>query len=171
VYVTAQAGTVTLKDTAKIVISNKEGFRKKINSGDNAYDVAGWERDDGYGNGGADINNINTITTANVAGAAPDNVYKSARHQSPHTYTVKGLTAGNYTVRFHWVEPTSSVRRYMNYTINGTMNVLRDFDIATRAGSINKAFVLDRIVEIQDTTMQSNARGTTAATCSSPELK
>ena len=154
VYVTAQAGSVTLRDTAKIVITRKEGFRKKINCGDNAYDVTGWERDDAYVTGGADLNNTGTITTTNVAGAAPNQVYKSVRRQSAHTYTFNGLKTGSYTIRLHWAEPTAATRRYMNYTVNGTLNIFRDFDIATRAGSINKALVLDRVAEIQDTTMQ-----------------
>ena len=158
VYASAQAGTVILKDTSIIVVSTSEGFHKKINCGYNAYDVAGWERDDAYVSGGADITNTGTITTANVPGAAPDLVYKSMRRQGPHIYTITGLKATSYTVRFHWVEPTSAIRRYMNYSINSA-NVLRDFDIAGRAGAVNKALVLDRVVSLQDTLMQIQCTG------------
>jgi hypothetical protein len=146
-----------------LVITTHEGFHKKINCGDNAYDVAGWERDDGYVSGGSDLTNTGTITTANVAGAAPDLVYKSMRHQSQHSYNFHGLVPGSYTVRFHWVEPASATVRAMNYTVNGTINLFRDFDIAARAGSINKALVLDRIVNIQDTTLLLQCSGSNSS--------
>jgi hypothetical protein len=158
IFASAQAGSVTLKDTSIIVISTSEGFRKKINCGDNAYDAAGWERDDAYISGGVDITNTGAITTTNVPGAAPDLVYKSMRRQGPHTYTITGLKTTSYTVRFHWVEPTSAIRRYMNYSINGA-NVFRDFDIAARAGIVNKALVLDRVVSLQDTIMRIQCTG------------
>jgi len=148
VMVAAQKGGVTLRDTALLVIARKGTLWKRINCGSNAYDVPGWERDDAYVAGGADFVNPGSVDTAGVCAAAPPQVYKSMRRQSPHSYAFTSLNPGAYTVRLHMADTALQMVRLMSYDIQG-VNVLRDFDVRTLAGAANKALVLDFATDVQ----------------------
>jgi hypothetical protein len=147
VVVTAQRLGVTVRDTANVVISNRNSLWRRVNCGDNAYDVAGWDRDDALVSGGVDYVNSATVVTAGIPAAAPATVYKSTRRQSPHSYALTGLPSGAYTVRLHLVEPSTGQARLMSYTIQNE-NVLRDFDVAARAGGVNRALALDVMTSV-----------------------
>ena len=85
-----------------------------------------------------------------MAGAAPANVYASARRGSPHSYRIPHLDAGfYYTVRMHFADANDTAR-LMSYSILGT-NVLRDFSISSLVGGAIKALVLDFPAQVQDT--------------------
>jgi hypothetical protein len=148
VIATAQKGSAVVGDTSYLVVSRTGSLYRKINSGSNTYDVAGWERDDAYVSGGTDTVLTASDVTGGIIGAAPANVYKSVRHLSPHSYTIQPLPVGPYTVRMHFVE-TSSTLRKMSYTIGG-VNVLQDFDVAGRAGGLNKALPIDLMATVQN---------------------
>jgi hypothetical protein len=150
VIATATANGVTLRDTAKLIISvsRSESVHKRIDSGTNSFCPAGWETDNSYVNGGSDWDNSTAVTTAGVEGVAPDNVYKSSRRGNPHSYQIVGLPQGSYTIRMHFIDPKDTLR-LMSYTILG-VNVLRDFSIASLAGGANKGLVLDFSGMVQD---------------------
>jgi hypothetical protein len=149
VIVAATARGVTLRDTAKVMVSTVSCIHKRIDSGNNAYLPAGWESDDAYATGGSDWDNAATITTAGVPAAAPAGVYQSMRRGNPHSYHIPGLPQDFYTVRLHFADPKDTVR-LMQYTIQN-VNVLRDFAVVPLAGAINKALALDFATQIQDT--------------------
>ncbi|MBW1807635.1 MAG: hypothetical protein JRJ87_05525 [Deltaproteobacteria bacterium] len=117
-----------------------------INCGSNEYDVAGWIRDDAFVSGGSDYVNSNTIDTAGVANAAPADVYKSVRHQSPHDYSIP-VPDGTYLLRLHFADGYTD--RSMNYFAEG-VQILTDFDISSEAGGTNRALVKDFQVTVAD---------------------
>jgi len=146
---TVASGSVTLRDTAWIMVSRKDCVYRKIDAGANSYCPAGWETDDAYVSGGSDVNNAAAVSVAGVAAAAPANVYASARRGSAHSYRVSHLDQGFYTVRMHFADAKDTAR-LMSYTIQG-INILRDFSISSLAGGANKALALDFVTQIQDT--------------------
>jgi len=83
---------------------------------------------------------VDTVTnTINVSapGAAPQLVYQSA-HQGNFTYTIPNLTTGQtYTVVLHFAELffAQPAQRQFNVLVNGTQQVLTNFDIVGEAGS------------------------------------
>lgn len=109
----------------------------RINCGDNAYDVTGWQRDDPFVSGGQDWVNPNDIDTSGVTNAAPHDVYKSVRHQSPHAYQI-GLPDGDYLLRLHFADAYTD--RAMDYFAEG-VHILDDLDVVTEAGGTNRALV------------------------------
>jgi uncharacterized protein (TIGR03382 family) len=140
--VTAGAGGLTSNASVQV-----EGIALplRINSGDNDYNVAGWNRDDPFVSGGADWVNPNDVDTSGVQDAAPADVYKSVRHQSPHAYTIP-VPDGDYTLRLHFADAHEN--RSMNYFVEG-VQILSDFDIASAAG-LNRALVRDFTVSVTD---------------------
>jgi uncharacterized protein (TIGR03382 family) len=140
--VTAGAGGLTSNASVQV-----EGIALplRINSGDNDYNVAGWNRDDPFVSGGADWVNPNDVDTSGVQDAAPADVYKSVRHQSPHAYTIP-VPDGDYTLRLHFADAHEN--RSMNYFVEG-VQILSDFDIASEAG-LNRALVKDFTVSVTD---------------------
>ncbi len=90
----------------------------------------------------------NTINVT-APGAAPQLVYQSA-HQGNFIYTIPNLTSGqNYTVVLHfaelfWSKPN---QRQFNVLVNGTQQVLTNFDIVGEAGS-NLTAVVETIPNI-----------------------
>lgn len=117
-----------------------------INCGDNAHDVTGWERDDGYVTGGSDWTNDSNVDTAGVVNAAPALVYKSVRNQSPHHY-IFPVANGFYTLRLHFADAWQD--RSMDYRAE-SQPILQNFDINTVTGTPNKALVMDFRVEVSD---------------------
>ena len=148
VTATVSAGTVTLRDTAYLMVSRKSSVHKRIDSGTDSYLPAGWEADNAYVTGGSDWNNTASVSVTGVCGAAPASVYASFRRGSPHSYRVPSLPQDFYTVRMHLADP-SVIARQMSYSILG-VNVLREFDIASLAGGANKALVVDFPAQVQD---------------------
>jgi large repetitive protein len=86
------------------------------------------------------LSNTDTVPQAinvNAPGAAPPSVYQSA-HQGNFIYTIPNLTTGqNYTVVLHFAELffTLPGQRQFNVLVNGTQQVLTNFDIVGEAGS------------------------------------
>ncbi len=97
---------------------------------------------------GYEANTTTPITIpAGMINPAPAAVYQTNRWQwatqTPITYTIPGLTAGNtYTVRLHFAETyfTQIGQREFNVSINGAQ-VLTNFDIIAAAGGPNTAVV------------------------------
>ena len=133
--VTADAGG--LSGTATVQVEGT-ALPLLINCGSNDYDVAGWNRDDPFVSGGSDWTNPNDVDTSGVVNAAPADVYKSVRHQSPHSYTIP-VPDGEYTLRLHFADAYEN--RSMDYFVEG-VQILSGFDIASEAG-LNRALVKD----------------------------
>ena len=148
---TAAAGGTQATDEIQISISNGGGggggvtIPLRINCGDNAYDVAGWERDDTYVNGNDDYVSPSDVDTTGVANAAPAMVYKSVAHRD-HDYDIP-VPDGTYTLRMHFVDHYTG--RDMTYTVEGQV-ILDHFDIASEAGGTDRALVRDFVVTVAD---------------------
>jgi hypothetical protein len=104
----------------------------KINCGDNAHDVEGWERDDAFVAGGGDYVFAQAIDTAGVADAAPAEVYRSCR-ASAHAYGFPFVPDGDYIVRMHFADGYEPDGRAMDWTIEG-VPVLEGFSIQQEVG-------------------------------------
>jgi hypothetical protein len=144
IITTATAGSVTLRDTAWLMVSRAKNasVHKLIDCGTNSLLAAGWQTDDAYDSAGTDYDLTGTITTTGVPAAAPANVYKSVRRGNPHAYKISGVPSGFLnTVRMHLVD-WKDTTRLMSYSILGA-NVLRDFRISTVAGGANRPLILD----------------------------
>ena len=76
--------------------------------------------------------------------AAPAGVYQSERYGRDFSYTYSVPKDGRYLVRLHFAEifDNEAGKRLENIYINGKQ-VLKDFDIFTVAGGLNKAVVKD----------------------------
>jgi hypothetical protein len=152
IIATATAGSVSLRDTAWLVVSTAKNvsIHKRIDCGANSYLPAGWESDDAYLTGGSDYDLTATISITGIPAAAPANVYKSVRHGSPHSYRIPSLPEGYfYTTRIHLVD-WKDTTRLMSYTILGT-NVLNNFTVSSLAGGANQPLVLDFTAIAADT--------------------
>ena len=137
--------------------SCKLSLPAKINCGSNSHDVAGWIRDDAFVTGGEDWDNPDVVDTAGVTGAAPAEVYRSVRHKSPHSYGFP-VPNGTYRLTFHFADAYQS--RAMNYEVEGKI-VLKDFDIVSKAGGVNKAYTETFEIVVSDGDgMQITATGT-----------
>lgn len=79
---TITAGSGGVSGSAEIVVVDLT-FPLQINCGSNDHDVDGWTRDDLFVEGGGDWVNDSEVDTAGVPGAAPAEVYRSVRHQTP----------------------------------------------------------------------------------------
>jgi hypothetical protein len=134
---TVTAEAVGLSGTATVEVEGT-ALPLRINCGSNDYDVAGWNRDDPFVSGGSDWTNPNVVDTSGVVNAAPADVYKSVRHQSPHSYTIP-VPDGEYTLRLHFADAYEN--RSMDYFVEG-VQILSGFDIASEAG-LNRALVKD----------------------------
>jgi len=103
--------------------------------------ISPYASDEFFSGGTADLHNV-TVSTGNVANAAPEAVYQYERYgTAAFTYTIPNLTAGsNYAVRLHFAETyfTATGQREFNVVINGTQ-VLTNFDIVAAAGGANAA--------------------------------
>jgi hypothetical protein len=104
----------------------------KLNCGDNAYDVAGWERDDAFVAGGGDYVFSQPIDTSGVDDAAPAEVYRSCR-ASAHAYDFPFVPDGDYLVRLHFTDGYEPDGRAMDWTIEG-IPVLEGFSVQQEAG-------------------------------------
>jgi hypothetical protein len=138
--VTAEAGG--LSGNASVQVEGT-ALPLRINSGSNDYDVAGWNRDDPFISGGEDWVNPNDVDTGGVVNAAPVEVYKSVRHQSPHSYSIP-VPDGEYILRLHFADAYEN--RSMDYYVEG-VQILSGFDIASEAG-LNRALVKDFTVTV-----------------------
>ncbi len=123
----------------------------RVNSGGSS---AGSFATDNYFSGGTAYSSSNTISTANVANAAPASIYQTHRWGNM-SYGITGLNAGrSYTVRLHFAESYCGViencTRQFDVKINGLL-VWDDLNVAAIAGT-NKALV-------KDATATANASG------------
>jgi thermitase len=112
----------------------------KIHSGSG---VIGAFNPDSYFNGGS-LYTVSQAIDTSAANAAPMAVYQTQRYGN-FAYNMPSLTPGSsYTARLHFAESyfTIAGQRYFNVAINST-TVLANFDIATAAGGVNKALVMD----------------------------
>lgn len=141
--IVASSGTVTQRTTVTVIDPN--ALRMKINCGDNALAVAGWEPDDPYVTGGEDWTNPNTISVNGVEDAAPADVYKTVRHQD-HSYSFD-IDDGDYLLRIHFADAYGD--RQMTYVVEAK-TVLENFDPVTAAGGANKAVVKEFPVTVAD---------------------
>jgi len=144
--VTASSGGK--QGNAQVLVASTPDVHVKVNCGSNTYDVAGWERDDGYVSGGMDYTwpNPDAVSTAGVTNAAPADVYKSVRHTA-HTYSFPEIKNGVYIVRLHLVDAFGG--RSMSYALEGK-TVLSGLDILTEAGGAYQALVKDLPVCVVD---------------------
>ncbi len=98
--------------------------------------------DTGFQGGAAHYNQGTAITTAGIANAAPEQVYRSSR-QGDTIYQIGGLTPlASYPMRLHFAElywPNVGGRVF-DVAINGTV-VLPALDIVKEAGGENVALV------------------------------
>lgn len=113
VTATATHSGTTRSGTAQVSVTD---FHLRVNCGNNDYDVTGWERDDGYVSGGADYV-FGTVNTGSDPSEAPADVYKSCRHQTPHSYTFADVPNGTYTLRLHLL--INSTDRSFTYAAEG----------------------------------------------------
>lgn len=143
VTATATVGDISTSGTAQVSVAS---FYLKVNCGDNAYDVDGWERDDAYVEDGDDYN-FGAVATDGVANAAPDLVYKSCRHRTPHTYTFGTVPNGTYTLRLHLV--INSTDRSFTYVAEGT-TLEENWNPAPTSNLVNVAQVHDYTVTVSD---------------------
>jgi hypothetical protein len=152
VVATAVSGAVTLRDTARVDVSNVAATHRMIACGNNANTPSGWENDDAVVGGGSDWTNPASVTTAGVMAAAPVTLYRSVRSGSPHSYSIAGLPRNMYTVRLHFADAYDSTTyvRAMSYTVAG-VNVLRDFSIVRQAGGTNRALAMDFPADLRST--------------------
>ncbi len=134
---TVTAGADGIQGSASVRVEGT-ALPLRINCGSNDYDVTGWNRDDPFVSGGADWVNPNDVDTSGVSNAAPAEVYKSVRHQSPHSYSIP-VPDGDYTLRLHFADAYEN--RSMDYFAEG-VQILSDFDISSEAG-LNRALVKD----------------------------
>jgi hypothetical protein len=142
--VTASANGVSGSVTIEVVDIK---FPLRINCGSNDHDVSGWMRDDAFVSGGADWTNPNVVDTSGVQDAAPADVYRSVRNQSPHSYDLP-VPDGKYRLRLHFADAYDNGRS-MTYTVEG-VDVLSNFDIVAKAGKVNKAHVEQLEVTVSD---------------------
>ena len=134
---TVTAGAGGLSGNASVQVEGT-ALPLRINCGSNDYDVSGWNRDDPFVSGGADWVNPNNVDTSGVPNAAPAEVYKSVRHQNPHSYSIP-VPDGDYLLRLHFADAYEN--RSMDYFVEG-VQILSGFDIASEAG-LNRALVKD----------------------------
>ncbi|HEY1786548.1 MAG TPA: GH92 family glycosyl hydrolase [Verrucomicrobiae bacterium] len=87
-------------------------------------------------------NEADANVDTSAANAAPADVYKTERYGSDFTYTLSVPQNQVYTVRLHFAEvfDDGAGRRVENIAINGN-SVLKNFDIYTAAGGMNKAVI------------------------------
>jgi hypothetical protein len=87
-------------------------------------------------------NEADANVDTSAANAAPADVYKTERYGSDFTYTLSVPSNQAYTVRLHFAEvfDDGAGRRVENIAINGN-SVLKNFDIYTAAGGMNKAVI------------------------------
>jgi hypothetical protein len=142
--VTASSGGV--KGTLTIDVVDLT-FPLQINCGSNDHDVSGWTRDDAFVSGGGDWVNSNTVDTSGVQGAAPAEIYRSVRHLSPHSYDFS-LPDGTYVLKIHFAD-AFDLGRSMTYTVEGK-EVLTGFDVTSKAGGVNRAWVESFDVTVSD---------------------
>ncbi|HUU00985.1 MAG TPA: malectin domain-containing carbohydrate-binding protein [Myxococcota bacterium] len=141
--VTAESGGIQGTATIEVVST---ALPIRINCGSNDHDVAGWLRDDAFVSGGSDYTNPDSVDTTGVVNAAPAEVYKSVRHESPHSYDID-VPDGVYLLRLHFADKFTN--RSMNYFAEGSQ-ILTDFDISSEAGGSNRALVKDFQVTVAD---------------------
>lgn len=132
--VTVSSGSVSAG--ASVVVIDPDAIHLKINCGDNALAVEGWQSDDDMVSGGSDWTNGSAVSVAGVEDAAPDLVYRTVRHGN-HSYTID-VPDGDYILRLHFADAYPD--RDMTYSVEGTV-ILDHFDIFTEAGGANKALV------------------------------
>ncbi|MBW2703887.1 MAG: PD40 domain-containing protein [Deltaproteobacteria bacterium] len=118
----------------------------RINCGSNSFDVDGWLQDDPFVAGGEDWDNPNSVDVSGVTNAAPQEVYQSVRHSTPHAYSIL-VPDGTYTLRLHFADAYGD--RSMDYFVEGEQ-ILDDFDISTEAGGANLALVKDFPITVTD---------------------
>jgi hypothetical protein len=94
--VTASSGP--RQRTAKVYVNGTPFVHMKINCGDNAYDVSGWERDDAYVSGNGDYVFSQAVSTSGTVNAGPADIYKSCARAAPHTYAFPDLADGTCCV-------------------------------------------------------------------------
>jgi len=89
-----------------------------------------------------EMNHRDASVDVSVAHAAPAAVYQHERYGENFVHTFPVPVGGHYRVRLHFAEifDDSAGRRLENIEING-QPVLKDFDIFTDAGGMNKAVV------------------------------
>ncbi len=143
--VTASSGGVSGRAT--ITVSDQPPMHMKVNCGGGSQVVDGWEDDGAFAVGGAAFTFGGTTNVSGVAGAAPQDVYKTVRHQN-HSYVFRDLADGAYTVRMHFVDGISS-NRAMDYTIEGR-KVIDDLDVEHEAGGLYKPLVKEFPVTVLD---------------------
>ncbi len=120
----------------------------RINCGMDRYNSAEWEADNAYVSGGAEWGNPDSllISIAGVANAAPVDIYKTVRRQSPHSYDID-CPDGNFLVRLHFIDKYSG--RTMDYFAEG-VQLLDDFDINDITGAANTPLVMDFPLSVSD---------------------
>lgn len=135
---------VTKTGSAEVTVAD---YSLRVNCGNNTYDVAGWERDDNYASGGGDYT-FGTVNTGSGAdNEAPADIYKSCRHQTPHTYTFANVPNGTYTLRLHLV--INSTDRSFTFKAEGT-TLKSGWNPAPTNDLVNTAQVHDFQVEVAD---------------------
>ncbi len=120
------------------------GNALRINCGSNDQAVPGWDNDDAYVNGGGDWTNPDPVSVGGVQNAAPVDVYRTVRHQTPHSYRFP-VADGQYTLRIHFADAFGD--RSMRYAAEG-QTLLENFDIVTAAGGKNLALVREFTVTV-----------------------
>jgi hypothetical protein len=91
-----------------------------------------------------DLNHSRSTVDINVPNAAPEGVYQSERYGKDFTYSFAVPKGQQYHIRLHFAEvfDNGAGQRVENIEING-QPVLKDFDIFTAAGGMDKAVVKD----------------------------
>ena len=139
-----------------ITVSEAPPFSLKINCG-GATIVDGdvtWEAEDGYYSGGSihtfNTSSVNTTINSIAEPVPPLNVYKTCRHESPHTYDISQVPDGAYVVRIHWTDQaTEAGLREIDYDIEG-IRVQEDWDIYAEAGGTFIAIDKEYMVTVSD---------------------
>ncbi|MBI3180617.1 MAG: PD40 domain-containing protein [Myxococcales bacterium] len=140
--ITAESGAVS--GAAVVVVAAPLSLPVRINSGSNDYPVEGWLADDAFVSGGADWINPNDVEVSGVPEAGPPALYKSVRHQSPHSYRIP-VADGRYLLRLHFADAYTN--RSMTYLADG-VQILSGFDPSSEAGGVNRALVKSFEVDV-----------------------
>ena len=132
----------------QISIMDLGDIHLKVNAGGGK--ISDWESDEPYlvsGNEGQSYTFSTSASTNKVKEPAPQNVYKTVRHQE-YQYSFPSIPNGSYKLRFHFNDGVGGDRR-MEYKVEGK-SLIKGLDVEKEAGGLNKVLIRELEVEVSD---------------------